>query len=140
MELRPLLYLVLVVIEKEAFGSPSTKVTNFTFNPLYLFSFLCIWANKISCLISLLNCLRLFFIFIYIIHLHCCIGMGPLGSWGVSGLATSDPLTQMTQLALMLLQLPSRHLICVSTQEKKMTAEMALFIILQQPIRAKLFR
>ena len=62
----------------------------------------------------------------------------PLGSWGVSGLATSDPLTQITQSALMLLQLPSRQLTGASTQEK-MTTEMALYIILQQPIRAKLF-
>ena len=42
-----------------------------------------------------------------------------LGSWGVSGLATSDPLTQMTQLALMLLQPPSRQLTYASTQGKK---------------------
>ena len=54
----------------------------------------------------------------------------PLGSQGVSGLATSDPLTQMTQLALILFQLPSRQLTCTSTQgEKKMTTEMALYII-----------
>ena len=45
--------------------------------------------------------------------------MFPLGSWGVSGLATSDPLTQMTQLALILLQLPSRQLTGTSTQEEK---------------------
>ena len=45
----------------------------------------------------------------------------------------------MTQLALILLQLPSRQLTCASTEEKKMTTEMALYIILQQLIRAKLF-
>ena len=55
------------------------------------------------------------------------------------GLATLDPLTQMTQLALILLQLPSRQLTCASTHKKKKTTEMALYIILQQPIRAKLF-
>ena len=67
--------------------------------------------------------------------------MFPLGSWGVLGLATSDPLTQMTQLALILLQLPSRQLTCASTQgqKKKMTTEKALYIILQKPIRAKLY-
>ena len=48
----------------------------------------------------------------------------PLGSWG-GGLATSDPLTQMTLFALILLQLPSRQLTSASTQEK-MTTEMAL--------------
>ena len=61
---------------------------------------------------------------------------------GGSGHATSDPFAQMTQLALMLLQLPSRQLTCTSTQEKKkkkMTTEKALYIILQQPIRAKLY-
>ena len=45
----------------------------------------------------------------------------------------------MTQLALILLQLWSRQLTCAFTQGKKMTTEMALYIILQQPIRAKLF-
>ena len=56
--------------------------------------------------------------------------MFPLGSWGVLGLATSDPLTQTTKLALILLQLPSRQLTCTSTQgEKKMTTEKALYII-----------
>ena len=45
--------------------------------------------------------------------------MFPLGSWGVSDLATSDPLTQMTQLALILLQLPSQQLTCTSTQGEK---------------------
>ena len=34
------------------------------------------------------------------------------------GLATSDPLAQMTQLALILLQPPSRQLNCSSTQVK----------------------
>ena len=58
--------------------------------------------------------------------------MFPFGSWGVSGLATSDPLTQMTKLALILLQLPSRQLTCAPTQgEKKMTTEKALYIILR---------
>ena len=42
-----------------------------------------------------------------------------LRSWGVSGFATSDTLTQMTQLALMFLQLPSRQLTCASTQGEK---------------------
>ena len=41
------------------------------------------------------------------------------GFMGVSGLATSDPLAQMTQLALILLQLPSRQLTCASTQGEK---------------------
>ena len=40
------------------------------------------------------------------------------GFMGGSSLATSDLLTQMTQLALILLQLPSRQLTCTSTQEK----------------------
>ena len=40
------------------------------------------------------------------------------GFMGGSGLATSDPLTQMTQLALILLQLPSRQLTCAFTQGK----------------------
>ena len=54
-----------------------------------------------------------------------------------SGLLTSDPLTQMTQLASIALQLPSNSHPCASTQgEKKMTTEKALYIILQQPIRA----
>ena len=44
--------------------------------------------------------------------------MFPLGSGG-AGLATSDPLAQMTQLALILRQLPSRQLNFVSfTQDK----------------------
>ena len=45
--------------------------------------------------------------------------MFPLGSWGVSGLATSEPLTQMTQLALILFQLSFRQLPCASTQGEK---------------------
>ena len=83
--------------------------------------------------------------FIYIIHLYLCIGMGHQRCFlwvhgGVSGLATSDPLTQMIQLALILLQLPSRRLTCTSRQAEKMTREKDLYIILQQPIRAKLYR
>ena len=85
-------------------------------------------------------------IYIYIIYISSLMHrdgssvMFPLGLWRVSGLATSDLLTRMTQLALILLQLPSRQLTCASTQgEKKMTTEKALYIILQQPIRAKLF-
>ena len=45
--------------------------------------------------------------------------MFPLGSQGVLGLAASHPLAQMTQLALILHQLPSGQLNCVScTQDK----------------------
>ena len=42
-----------------------------------------------------------------------------MGGGGVSGLATSDPLTQITQLALILLQLLSLQLTCASTQWEK---------------------
>ena len=70
--------------------------------------------------------------------------MFPLGSWGVSDLATSDSLTQMTQLGLILPQLPSRQLTCASTQGEKNDLRKGsisafLYIILQQPIRAKLY-
>ena len=40
--------------------------------------------------------------------------MFPLGSRGVSDLVTSDPLAQMTKLALILRQLQSRQLTYVS--------------------------
>ena len=65
--------------------------------------------------------------------------MFPLDSWGISGLATSDPLTQMTQLALILLQLPSRQLTCASTQGEKNDHRKGSIYNLQQPIRAKLY-
>ena len=52
--------------------------------------------------------------------------MIPLGSRGISGLVTSDPQAQMTQLALILRQLPSRQVTCVSFTQDQMTAEMAL--------------
>ena len=67
--------------------------------------------------------------------------MFPLGLQGVLGLATSDPLTQMTQLALILLQLPSRQLTCASTPDKwprKWLDPWVSLLILQQPIRAML--
>ena len=51
-----------------------------------------------------------------LMHQDGSSAMFPLGSGGgVSGLATSNPLTQMTQLALILLQIPSRQLTCAST-------------------------
>ena len=65
--------------------------------------------------------------------------MFPLDSWGVLGLTTSDPLAQMTQLALILLQLPSWQLNCTSTQDKWPQKWLYPLLILQQPIRAKLF-
>ena len=67
--------------------------------------------------------------------------MFPLGSWVVSGPAISDPLAQMTQLALILLQLPSWQLKCASTQDKwpqKWHYPWVSLLVLQQPIRAKL--
>ena len=67
--------------------------------------------------------------------------MFPLGSRGVSGLATSDAHAQMIQLALILLQLPSRQLTCLSTQDKwpqKWLYPWISLLILQQPIRARL--
>ena len=85
-------------------------------------------------------------IFLYhtslLMHRDGSSGMFPLGSWGVSGLATSDPLTQMTQLALILPTTPisAANLRIRKWTKKKMITEKALYIILQQPIRAKLFR
>ena len=47
------------------------------------------------------------------------------GFMGVFGSCNIRPLTQMTQLALILLQIPSRQLTCASTEgEKKMTTEI----------------
>ena len=55
-----------------------------------------------------------------LIHRDGSSGMFPMGSRGGGGsdLTTSDPLAQMTQLALILLQLPSWQLNCPSTQDK----------------------
>ena len=68
--------------------------------------------------------------------------MFPLGSQGGgSGLAISDPLAQMAQLVLILLQLPSWQLKCASTQDKwpqKWHYPLVSLLVLQQPIRAKL--
>ena len=64
-------------------------------------------------------CFFLFISYIFIDASGWVFSDVSFGIMGVSGLATSDPLTQMTQLALMLLQLPSRQLTCASTQEKK---------------------
>ena len=64
------------------------------------------------------------------------------GFLGVSGLATSDPLTQMVQFALILRQFPSRQLNCVSsTQDKwlqKWLYPWVSLLILQQPITGRL--
>ena len=67
--------------------------------------------------------------------------MFPLGSWGVSGLATSDPTTYPNDpvgIDLTPTTIPAANL-RIDTRKKKMTTEMALYIILQQPIRAKLY-
>ena len=72
--------------------------------------------------------------------------MFPLGSRERGGweadLATPDPLAQMTQLALILLQLPSWQLTCVSSiQDKwlqKWLSPWVSLLILQQPIRVRL--
>ena len=65
-----------------------------------------------------------------------------LGSRGVSGLATSDSLAQMTQLAVILRKLPFRQLNCTSsTQDKwqqKCLYPWVSLLILQQPIRVRL--
>ena len=63
------------------------------------------------------------------------------GWWG-SGLATSDPLAQMTKLALILLQLQSRQLNCISSTldkwpRKCLYAGVSL-LILQLQTRARL--
>ena len=101
------------------------------------------WHTNHCWLFNAKSCLYIYIFYLYhtssLMQRDGSSVMSPLGSWGISGFATSDPLTQMTQLALILLQLPSRQLTCTSTQEKKMTTEMAPYIILQQPIRANLF-
>ena len=77
--------------------------------------------------------------FIYIIHLHWCIGMGHQWCflWVHEGFRVLQHQTPSPKWPN-LLQLPSWQLTWTSTQRKKMTTEMALYIILQQPIRAKL--
>ena len=96
-------------------------------------------ANLSNCFVYVFS-LILFIPYILVDASGWVISDVSFGFMGVSGLATSEPLTQMTQLALILLQLPSRQLTCASTQrEKKMTTEKARYIILQQPIRAKLY-
>ena len=66
----------------------------------------------------------------------------PLGSRRISGLATLDPLAQMNKLALLLLQLPSHQLNCVSSTLDKWPQNWLYprvpLLILQQPIRARL--
>ena len=64
--------------------------------------------------------------------------MFPLGSWGVSGLATSDPPHPNDPVGIDLTPtpIPAANL-RIHTRRKKMTTEKALYIILQQPIRAK---
>ena len=67
--------------------------------------------------------------------------MFPWGSRGISGLPTSVPFAQMTQLALIFRQLPSRQLTCVSfTQGKWLQKWFYLcnitFEFWQQPIKA----
>ena len=67
------------------------------------------------------NPLIYIYIYIYIsslIHRDGSSVMFLLGSRGVSGLTTSDSLAQMTQLTLILLQLPSQQINCASTQDK----------------------
>ena len=65
--------------------------------------------------------------------------MFPFGSQGVSGLATSDPLAQMTQLALILRQLTSRQLNYIShnTNDCRNSSIYGYHfkIFFQQPIR-----
>ena len=75
--------------------------------------------------------------FIYIIHLCWCIGMGSWGGFGSCNIRPPHP-NDPVGIDLTPTPIPAANL-RIHKKRKKMTTEMALYIILQQPIRAKLF-